>query len=164
MVYIDDHYITSKAGQKITHTTPFNLNKLLNDIKTWYLYMKYDFTEREHTIKDLPRGKEVEIKWLLSRNIDDYVQYHIDIHILIFDMVKVKSGNQVLDIGDFLISFTAYLVFDYNKKLHSRFGKLLKYVYNNYIIKDRLDDYEDKLIDELKNIKKLVKESLEFYD
>lgn len=135
--------VTPKQGLVIRKTGKFNFKSLYKKAASWYPEREYDFTEKEHTEKDKPTGFEIIVKFNCERKVDDYVKFHIDCGFLV---QKYRKGE-----GDLKINTIAYLELDYKKTWEiTSFHKFLRFIYNNYIIKSRIQKvYEPKVYAEL---------------
>ena len=142
----------------------FDLNEFLSKAKTWFFRKQYDYAEKKHSDKDLPQGHEVNIICVNDRKVSDYIKFHIDMDLFITDMKKTKVDGRTFEKGNFEARFFAWLELDYKKKWQSRpFANFLLHVYNNYIIKKQIQDYEDKLYDEVMELFSKLKKVLGTY-
>ncbi len=155
----NEFYITPKEGNRILYDGNFDFKKIISTIKTWYRGKKFILTEKEYTIKDKPAGNEVEITWNGERKRDEHTRFRLNIDLKINEMKKAEK----LDHGSMYFKFTAYLEFDYKKRFDSWLGKYMLFIYNNYIIKHKLKNYEDQLDFELTEIHNIIKDILDIY-
>jgi len=147
------------AGIRIKKSGFFNFESLYKNMKEWFDDHEYIFHEKEHAEKDLPLGKEVLMKWIAEREIDDYTKFKIEIHFFIERLLKINDKYK----GELKITFFAQIEFDYkNKWQKNPFSKFLFFIYNNYIIKSKiLTNYEPKLKEDVESIRKILKDYLE---
>ena len=131
-------------------------------MKGWYFRRKYDYTEKEIQIKYKVQGNEYVFGFLGEREIDEYLKFHIDFRVFSIRTRKVKEGY----VGWIKINVMAYVELDWKKEWQkSPWKRFLFYVYNNFIIKDRiLRTYEGKLYGELLEVVNITKASLKAYD
>jgi len=144
----------------------FDLNKIYHDIKDWFAEAKYSFTEKENTTKKKDKGTEIKMTLIGKRSVTDYFQFMIEIKFLIIETEPVKFKNKKLYKGKFRAYFKAALIFDYRYIwAKNKFSKLLRYIYNNFIIFDKIDNvYSAALKFEADDLFNVVKEDLEMYN
>ncbi len=149
------------SGIRINFNGKFNLDSLYKELKGWFDKNKYDFTEKEQTVKDKDSGKEIVVKWEAERKVDDYAKFDIRIDFFLENLNKVKEGVE----GKVKITFFAKIILDYKNKFgYSKLSKLMFDIYNNLIIKGKIENvYEDKLDREVKELFNLTKEKLELF-
>jgi len=155
-----EDYVTPKPGVLIKSRGKFDLDKLYKKGKSWFDFRKYDFGEKNHVEKVKPEGNEISIKWLAERKVNDYIKFHFVTEFFVLYVKKVGSECT----GNLKINVAAYLELDYRDKWSkSLIGSFLFYVYNNFIIKRRIEDvYETKLYNEFLEYSGILKETLNF--
>ena len=138
------------AGGKLIHAGLFNLKELYVFFRTWLQDQKYDLLEKKYSEKIKANGKEVEIQWEVSRKISDYFKFSWNITFFIVGLIKQEVQGMKLDKGEIEIRVEAFLEKDYESKWQSHpFVKFLRDVYDRYVIKSRIEDYEDRLTEEV---------------
>lgn len=127
--------------------------------------MGYGFAEVKHSEKDTSTGKEIESEWTGSRKVTSYVKYVIGINIVLKDYKEVtveQDGKKVkTGLGRLEITFKADMEKNYEKvfsEKKSNFSNLLKELYEKYVAKKRLKDYEDRLENEVRSFYEAVKD------
>jgi hypothetical protein len=150
------------AETKIKHDGIFDFKEVYRFLYAQAADLEYEIEERVYSEKNSAKGKEVEIHWLAKRKISDYFKFRIKIDWLILGMtdVEVVKGGVKLNMnkGSLEIKFTVYLEKDYEERWSSTaFLKFLRGVYDNYIIRGRISDYEDKLCLEMNEISEQLK-------
>lgn len=165
MITRGQHWIMSPTGIKIQQKGIYDLKDLLKTIQTFFEEKRYTFQLSETQDKAKDKGYELIIGLKSDRDVDDYVRFHIDIHMLIIEMEKVKVKNKNLDRGNMDINFKAYLYLDYKNRWNKNFmSRFLNLIYNNYIIKIKIKtEYEAKLYIDLIELHNLVKDRLGLY-
>lgn len=133
------------------------------DFKEFYKFcyallvdMEYDpsnIIEKEYSEKITPTGEEIQIKWEARRRISDYFRFFLKIDWIILNLKKVEVEKEGVKIttnkGDVEIRMTAILEKDYeNKWENNPFTKFLRGIYDKYIIKSRIEKYEEKVYEE----------------
>lgn len=139
---------------KVVHQGIFDFKETYGFAYKWLVDEGYLITEKKYSEKVRPDGKEVEIEWVVWRKISDYFKFYATIRWRIFRMTSVeveKNGVKVkMENGQPEIKIQGYLERDYEKKWEGRaFRKFLRGVYDRYIIKHRIEQYEAKLFSEL---------------
>ena len=113
----------------------------------------YWVVEKNYTEKIQANGKEIEIEWNASRKISDYFRFNLKTNWRILGMKDVeveKNGDKLkMNKGDFEIKISAVLEKDYeNRWENSPFLKWLRTLYDRYLIRNRIEQYEDKIFEE----------------
>ena len=139
---------------KINHEGIFDYKDLYRFMYTWLTDYEYFIEEKVYTEKAKPEGKEVEIHWIARRKISDYFRFILKIDWNIFGMTSVEIVKDNIKVkankGRIEIKITAFLEKDYENKWEtSSFLKFLRGVYDRFIIKGRIENYEDKVAEEL---------------
>lgn len=138
---------------KVVHSGIFDFKETYAFAYSWLIDEGYEVREKKYSEKVKVDGKEVEISWEVWRKISDYFKFYATVkwRILRMNSVEVeKNGVKVkLNKGQPEIKIQAYLERDYEKKWEGRaFRKFLRGLYDKYIIKHRIDQYEEKLFKE----------------
>jgi len=131
----------------------FNFSEIYKFVYTLLGDYEYKIEERVYTEKSKPNGKEIEIFWIAKRKISDYFRFRINVNWLILGMSDIevqKDGVKVkVNKGSLEIKFTAYLEKDYEQRWENNAAvKFLRGLYDRYIIKSRIETYEDKIKEE----------------
>lgn len=160
MIKGNEFSLTPPQGLRILYEGNFDFDKMKSAVKAWFRSKKFIFTEKEYTIKDKALGREAEITWIGEKKRDDYTRFRITIDIKINEMKKAGK----LDNGKIFAKFGAAMEFDYKKRFNSKFGEFMMHVYNNYIIKKKIDEkYMMELGSELGEVHSIVKDLLDLY-
>ena len=143
-------YVTPKQGMVLKYKGNFDFKKFYTSTKEWLKKNKYILTEKEYKEKWGATGTEFRIQLEGERKIDD--QKSFNIWMLIF-ITNAKKNNEKYS-GSFHLNITAYIDLDRKNKWQSNsIKKFLLFVYNNYIIKNELNNvYEDKIYAELMDL------------
>jgi len=146
-------------SEKITLEAIFDLKELYKHAHDWLEWRKYDIEEKKYKEKVKPNGKELEIEWIATRDIDEYTQFQIQVKWQIFGLVDVevqKEGGKIkMNKGEVNIEITASLVLDWQDKWEERpFFKFLQSFFEKYLYKGTLDQLKAKI----------WKEGWEFYN
>ncbi len=138
---------------KVKQRGLFDFRDLYEFSYDWLLDENYDVFERKYTEKVKGESKDVEVKWEATKEISDYFRFMYVIEWVIHGMksVEVKKGSRTIkmDSGVIDIRFKAYLVKDYENRWENHpFWKFLRGIYDRYIIRTRVEQYQEKLMEE----------------
>jgi hypothetical protein len=151
-------YVTQKQGLILTYQGFFDLKKLYNSSKDWFIKNNYFLTEKEYKEKPTQYGSEFNIMLDAERKIDDYTSFNINVHFLILNVKKSEEKFK----GKMHANISAYVLLDRKNKWQTNSIKsFLFFFYNNLLIKHKIVNvYEDRLYSELldfiNNLKKYV--------
>ena len=117
---------------------------LVQEIDTKLMETKY-----EEKIKQ--DGKDINIKWIAKAKITDYFRYVIEVKFRILrmkDVEVIKDGIKIkMQDASVEIKVKGDLQRDYEGKFErTAWRKFLRGIYEKWIIKPRIEQYEDKLI------------------
>ena len=135
---------------KVVHAGIFDFKEIYGFLYEWFTSYEYVVLEKKYSEKIKAQGKDVEIEWLCLRAISDYFRFRIKIKIRVLGMTTVelvKGGTKIKkNKGEIEIKFGSYLERDYENKWESNpISKFLRGIYDKYIIKSRIEAYEDRL-------------------
>ena len=138
--------------QVVKHKGYFNFKEFYNFCQEWLKDEGYDLAEDQYTEKITNDGKEIIIKWTAKKKISDYFRNIIEARWHILQMkdsqVEIEGKKKKINEGDIKITFSADLERDYEKRWEDRPGwKFMRGVYDRYIIRTRIDEYEKRLIE-----------------
>lgn len=162
-------FVSPSAGIQIHEKANFDFKKLYKFMQLWIKSKNYDFFEKENTHKTASSGEELTIRFVGEREVDDYVKYDIEILMRILDMEKItietSKGKIRLDTGQLYINIKAIATIDYRGIWSkTKFDKLLGYIYNNYIIRKKIEQkYCGNLYGEMMDFYNGIKEHLDLY-
>ena len=154
------------SNYKLKQDSIFDLGELYKSIFRWFDVNGYSFYEKEYNDIDEPSGKHLEIYWYTEKKIDLYVKFVIEVSYLVLGMQKIeleKGGVKIkTNKGSIEFRITAYLMKDYDDKWSkSAMQKKMRYVYDRFIIKKRIDKLESELV---KDVNSLIDELKAFLD
>ncbi len=155
---------TIKKG-KIKQEGVFNFKELYEFIYKSLKDEGYKVNEKTYSEKITGDSKELQIVWQAKKKVSDYFKFVINMHWLIVGMkkIKVKKENKEVSTNSGLVEirFEAVLVKDYESKWEDAPSwKFLRGVYDRYIIRSRIDQYEDDIEDELEEFIAQIKSFL----
>ncbi len=130
-----DIFVSARINKK---KYTFNLDDLYKHCHDWLVWKDYAVVEKKYAEKILPGGKNIEIKWVCTKNIDEYSRFEIDVtwgFYGINDIKAVKEGKEVaMQHGEIDIYVSALLVLDWQSKWEeSAFLTFLKSFYEKYL-------------------------------
>lgn len=137
--------------QNIKHKGYYNYTDLYNFCFNWLKDNGYkNLAETEYIEKITPIGKEVQIKWIAKKKVSDYFRHVITLKWHILGMtdaeVEVNGKKEKTNKGEVKISVLAELERDWEGSWEKTpFYTFLRGVYDKYIMKTTIDDYEDTL-------------------
>ena len=142
---------------KIKQSGIFSFKDFYTFTYDWLKEEGYDVFERAYSESISGDSKKVEIKWEATREVSDYFKFMITMEWLILGMKTVevqKDGKKVkMETGALEIKFKGVLVKDYEDRWENApFWKFMRGIYEKYIIKVRIDDYQIKLLSEVEEI------------
>ncbi len=138
---------------KVKQRGIFDFKELYRFCYDWLTDKGYWMIEKKYKEIIKPTGKQVEIEWEATRKISDYFKFElkIDWRILTLTEVEVEREGKKAKInrGYPEVKVQATLLKDYEHRWeHSPFLKFLRGVYDRYIIRGRIEDYEDRIHEE----------------
>ena len=135
---------------KVKQTGIFDFKEFYRFCYTWLVDEGYLVSEKTYSEKITPGGKEVEIEWNATRKISDYFRFVMKVNWRILGMTDVEAeenGKKLkMNKGQVEISIAATLEKDYEHRWEGNaFKKFLRGMYDKYIIRGRIDQYEGKI-------------------
>jgi hypothetical protein len=151
--------------EKFKQTGYWNYTDVYNLAFAWLKDHQYKLKEDLYNEKLSSNGKEVIILWTAERKITDYFKFQIklDWHILGMKDAEVEiDGKKVkTNKGEVEIVFKGNIIKDYEKRWEDKpFYKFLRGVYEKFIIRETVEEFEDDLEDDVKDIIKDMKSFL----
>lgn len=153
------------ANRKVRHVGIFDFRETYRYAYMWFIDEGYDLIEKNYTEKLTSRGKEIEIEWLALRKISDYFRFRIEAKWRIANMADtevMEEGKKIrMNSGDLEVRFKAILEKDYEHRWEGNaFFKFLRGLYDKYIIRARIEQYEQKIFFEVEDIMSQIKSYL----
>lgn len=140
--------------ETVKHKGFFNYSELYTFMYQWLKDEGYLVKEEEYQEKLTAGGKEIRIKWTAIKKVTDYFLNSITVkwHIIAMNDAEIERDGkkEKTNKGDLKLVFIAELVRDYEKRWESSaFYKFLRGLYDRYIVKNNIDEFEDRLWDKL---------------
>ncbi|OIO40258.1 hypothetical protein AUJ10_03725 [Candidatus Pacearchaeota archaeon CG1_02_31_27] len=141
--------------EKVKYGGIFDFKDAYTFLSNWFIDEDYVLEEEKYTEKVGESGKYVEVKWNAWKKISDYFKFEIKVKWEIFNMTTVeieKGGKKIkLNKGGNEVDFKGYLVRDWENKWETTpWKKFMRSVYDRFIIRARLEDYEFEVLEETK--------------
>lgn len=154
------------AKQTIKKKGYWNYSELYGFCFNWLKDNGYGVKESEYVEKLSDFGKEIQLKWEGGRRVTDYFKFVIKVewHILgMTDAVIERDGKQEkTNKGEIKLSISADLVKDYEDNWDKKpMVKFMRGIYDKYIIRTTIDNYEDVLKSDFKEYISQIKSFLE---
>ncbi len=143
--------------EKFTQVGYWDYSEVYGMLYNWIKDKGYDLSEKQYKEKLSGGGKEIVIKWEAKKSVTDYFLYKIELdwHILGMKDAEVEIGGKKAKTnkGELEIVFKGTIVKDYEKRWEDGpFYKILRGIYENYIIRTTIGEYEDDLKDDVKEL------------
>ncbi|MEK6904194.1 MAG: hypothetical protein AABW87_01225 [Nanoarchaeota archaeon] len=138
---------------KVKTVTVLDFEDFYKKLWRWFNYNNYGLTETEYRDIDVAGGgKQLEIRWEASKEVDSYASYVITADFLILNMKDVeieRNGIKTkLNKATYELRLTAYVEKDPGNKFSGPFMSRVRHIYDKYIIRTRMEDYREKLREE----------------
>lgn len=143
--------------ENLKQTGYWQYKELYDMTFNWMKDHNYLLMENLYNEKLQPGGKEIIIKWTAIRKVTDYFMFEIVLewHILGMKDAEVEIDGKKIKTnkGEVGIVFKANLVKDYEKRWEDKpLHKFMRGLYEQYIIRKTIDEYEDDLEDDTRDI------------
>ncbi|MBM3199367.1 hypothetical protein FJZ53_00400 [Candidatus Woesearchaeota archaeon] len=144
----------------------YDMSKMYKRLREWFEENNYKYVEKENTTNKKEKGTEVKLCMIGERMVTDYFKFELEARFLIIELQKVRVKDKDLDKGKLGAFVKATMYYDYKKVWSkNKFSKLLRFIYNNFIIKKKIDDvYSVALKFEQEDLFNSLKEALELYN
>tara|TARA_Y100000310_G_scaffold333007_1_gene409685 strand:+ start:10351 stop:10839 length:489 start_codon:yes stop_codon:yes gene_type:complete len=148
---------------KLTHYANFDIYGLLKSAPTFFKKYKYDFWETSHAEKPDGVGYTLQSYWHAVRDINDYVQFDIDMKFWIRNITKVVYDDGTTTYkGKMVVVIKAVIKKNYNESFgKSKMEEFMRQLYENYVRRKELLGYEDKLADECVDLEEGIVDNLQ---
>lgn len=150
------------SGIKIKNDSIFSLDELYKMMYRWFENKGFQFAETEY--RKHGTGDYLEIMWYAEKPLDAYAKVTIEIAIMVLGLEKVeieiegvKSKSNKCGVE---MKIDVNLIRDYQDK----FGPKIRKLYETFIIKKRLDDYEHTVLDAGNSLISEIKSFLKLHE
>lgn len=132
------------SEERIILEAIFDLKELYKHAHDWLEWRGYSVAEKKYKEKIKPTGKDIEVDWEATREIDEYSQFMFKVKWRIFALTDVEvqreGGKVTMNKGEVNVFVTASLVTDWQDKWEeSKFLKFLQAFFEKYLYKGTLD-------------------------
>lgn len=141
----------------------FDFNGLYAAITDWAKNYGYMWHEAEYKHK-VPSslGAEQEMKWNISKNVTDYIQYLINMHCHTWEMqeveVEVNGQKRELVKAKISLTITGTVVYDWQSTFKKgKFAEKLGSIYGKLMMRDIEIKYVDPLYYRMWNLHAVIK-------
>lgn len=150
-------------AQTLKHKGFFNYSDTYNFCYNWFKNEGYNLSEDEYTEK-VSGAKEILIKWKAKKKVTDYFLYVIEVnwHILGMSEAEVEENGKKVKTnkGELKLAIKGKVKRDYEETWDKQpYYKFLRGIYDKYILRTTIDEYEDALTDKAQ---KFVEETKAF--
>ncbi|MFH1307570.1 MAG: hypothetical protein ABIH72_01835 [archaeon] len=147
---------------KVKSSAIFDYKETYKFVYNALLDLSYFVEEKTYTEKITSAGKEIEIEWFAKRKISDYFRFLLKVKWRVMDLVDVEveenGRKRKMNKGSVEVKITATLEKDYEHRWENNaFTKFMRGLYDKYIIRSRVDMYEDKITEETEEVLAQVK-------
>ena len=152
--------------QQVKHIGYLEFRDLYNFCRDWFSDENYDLYELKYDERITAKGKEIIIEWAAKKKVSDYFRNVIEVRWHILNMIDTeieKDGKkEKVNKGEVKITFSADLVKDYENKWEDKpIWKFLRGIYDKYIIRTTIDEYEVRLTEKTAELVSQVKSFLQ---
>jgi hypothetical protein len=140
---------------KVKHTGLYDFKELYRILFEWLMEQGYDINEKSYKeVLQAGGAKEIEVEWEATRKVSDYFKFWIKVKFHPMGMtsveVDVDGVKQKMNKGMVDVEVSCALLKDYEDRWSGKpIWKFLRTMYDKYLIRDRVEQYEGKLISEM---------------
>jgi hypothetical protein len=144
-------------SQSIKQKGFWNFTELYNFCFDWFGDEGYEVKEKEYTEKVSNLGKEIILKWEASKKVTDYFKNSIEVNWHILGMkdaeIERDGKKESTNKGEVKITIKANIVRDYEENWEKKPSwKFMRGIYEKYIIRTTIDQYEERLTNKVKTL------------
>ena len=152
--------------EKLDHSGVFSFSEFYEYAHSWFKNELYGVVEEKYSEKVSDKGRDIDIEWRAMKKVSDYfkLEHTIKMNIkgLIDVEVEIGGKRKKMNKGSIAMEIKGILVKDWESKWDTNaFFRMLREVYNKYIIPGRVDAMEDKVMDDVRTFKEEIKAFLE---
>jgi len=143
--------------EKLTQVGYWNYDEVYIMLYNWLKDHGYKLSEGSYKEKLSGGGKEIIILWEATKKITDYFQYKITLDWHILGMkdaeVEIDGKKTKTNKGELEIVFKGIIIKDYEKRWEDKpIYKFMRGLYEEYVIRKSVDEYEDDIEDQTKEL------------
>ena len=137
------------------HTGYWKYSEVYDFMFNWFKSHGYKIQEDLYNEKIMSIGKEVIAKWKGEKKITDYFKFSIQTNWHILGMtdteIEIDGKKKKTNKGEVEIIFKGTIVKDYEKRWEDNpFWKFFRGVYEKFVIRSTVEEYEDDLEDDVR--------------
>ncbi len=149
---------------KVKQRGLFDFKDVYESLYDYFLDEDFELHESKYYEKKRGDDKEVEINWEATKPISDYFDIQISALWLILGMKSVeavKEGKKVnIDSGVLEINVSGILIKDPEDKWTKQPWKFLRYIYDKFVIRRRIEQYKEIVKEETEEFIAYIKSIL----
>ena len=140
---------------KVRHVGIFDFKESYRILYEWLIDQGYDINEKVYKeVIGAGNAKEIEVEWDAVRKVSDYFRFMLKARWHIIGMttveVEIDGVKQKMNKGQFELAVESILQKDYEDRWAKRpLFNFLRTFYDKYLIRERVEQYESKLILEM---------------
>ncbi len=143
--------------EKLKHVGLWSFKEVYNFCYEWLKDQDYLLSEDRYQEKILENGKEIKIEWTAKKKVSDYFRNVIKLkwHILGLNdaEAEINGKKKKTNKGEIKIQFTAELERDYESRWEDKpLWKFFRSIYDKYIVRTTIDEYEDRLAEKIDSL------------
>jgi len=152
--------------ETMEHAGIFDFAAFYSFAHSWFKEERYGVTEEKYSEKVSGDARNINIKWLSSKDFDDYFKIEIEILFSIKDLtdvqVEIDGEKRKMNKGTIALKIRGTLTKDYESKWDpSPVTRFLRDVYNKYVIPQKVNDMKSMVQQEVTVFKDELKAFLE---
>ncbi len=162
------------AGYKIKAGGMFDFEEMYQELQRWFTYNGYTWQETKYRVVENPDGsKQVELKWVCPRKIDDYVTFVITMDLQVFHSdveANIDGVKKKLQKGGYEFRFGSSYEKNWKEfwmdEKGQQFRPLMKWFkefYEKVMVKGRLESYDALLYTESHMLFSEIKAYMQLY-
>lgn len=142
--------------EKLVNTGIFNYPAVYSYMYDWFKIQEgYGVTEERYSEKVSGNSRAIEAKWVIAKKISDYFRMDFTLEFDVKDLtdveVEVDGVKKKMNKGKITIELKGYLTKDVESKWDvSPMYRFMRDFYNKYIVPNRVENMQDKIIADTK--------------
>ena len=137
---------------KLKNTGPVNFKELYNFCYDWLSDETNLIVAETAYVEKIANGKNIEATWNAFRKVTDYFKYTIEVKWRVVGLKDVeyqKDGKKLkTNTGSIEMKVKGTVIRDYEGKFDtSQFKSWMNKIYEKWLIKARIEQFEDQLLD-----------------
>ncbi|MCU0642253.1 MAG: hypothetical protein MUF61_01575 [archaeon] len=152
--------------EKMDHSGIFDFSAFYSFAHQWFKNELYGVFEEKYSEKVSANGRDISIEWKAIKKLSDYFRIEHGIKMNITGLsdveVEIDGKRKKMNKGKIEIEIKGILLKDAESKWDTQpMFRMLREIYNKYIIPARVEALEDKVIADVKTWKEEMKAYLE---